>query len=365
MATTLVIIGKSLKINKPFLDYIDDHISLHVKTPSNKIFIDKNDINLFDILQKTIRESEQLLIVASKDNFNLIGKVISTLSEDVLELKNNMLIPSKVSLYKNNSYLIEYNGIYINVLQANENEYLPEILLTCKEESTTFSLIGLDEDSTKILLNPLADTHEVKLTSTALIEGWSFIEAKTNKYGNLENFLKSVKALFPEKFIKNQNVLEHIISSLKDANKSVTVAESCSGGQIASMLTNISGSSEVFNGSIVSYSNHIKQAWLGVSSDTFESYGAVSELCIREMMEGALKASSADFAMATSGIAGPNGGTQSKPVGTVFVGARAKEGNILVERLLLEGDRSYIQKQSCYHAIKLLLHAGSDVFFKK
>jgi len=365
MDTTLVIIGKSLKINSPFLEYIDDHISLHVKAPNKKIFIDKNDDNLFDILEKIIYESEQLLLVASKETFNLIGKAISTLNEDVLELKDNMLLPSKVKSYKEDSYLIDYKNIQINVIQARENEKLPEILLTCKEESSTFSLIGLDEDSTKILLNPLADTHEVKLTSTALIEGWSVIEAKTNKYGNLENFLKSVKSLFPDKFIENQNVLEHIVNSLKESNKTVSVAESCTGGQIASMITKISGSSEIFNGSIVSYSNNIKQAWLGVSSDTFKTHGAVSELCIREMMEGVLKASSSDFAMATSGIAGPSGGTQNKPVGTVFVGARAKDGAILVERLLLQGDRSYIQKQSCYHAIRLLLHVGNNVFFKK
>lgn len=365
MATTLVIIGKSLKINKLFLDYINDHVSLHLNTPNNKIFIDKNDNKLFEILEKTIIESEQVLLIASKDNFNLIGKIISTLNEDVLELKDNMLIPSKISSHKHNSYLLKYKNIPINVIKAVENQKLPEILLTCKEESTLFSLIGLDEDSTKILLNPLADTHEITLSSTPLIEGWSQIEAKTNKYGNLENFLKSVKSLFPDKFISNQNVLEHIVTSLNESNKTVTVAESCTGGQIATMLTSISGSSDIFKGSVVSYSNNIKQSWLGVDKDTLETYGAVSELCVREMMEGALKASSADFAMATSGVAGPNGGSENKPVGTVFAGARVKNGEILVERVLLQGDRSYIQRQSCYHAIRLLLHVGNDIFFKK
>jgi len=365
MATTLVIIGKSLKINKPFLEYIDNHISLHVKTPKTKLFIDKNESNLFSNLEKIINESEQILLVASKDSFNLISKVISTINEDVLELKDNMLLPSKVKHYDKNSYLIEYKAKPINLIQAIENEKLPEIFLTCKNESTIFSLIGLDEDSTKILLNPLSDTYEVRLTSSTLIEGWSIIEAKTNKYGNLQNFLKAVKSLFPDKFILNENVLEHIVNSLKESNQTLSAAESCTGGQIASMITNISGSSEIFNGSIVSYSNNIKKAWLGVSSDTFESFGAVSELCIREMMEGVLKASSADFSVATSGIAGPNGGTKNKPVGTVFVGARSKNGEILIERLLLQGDRAYIQRQTCYHTIRLLLLVGSNIFFKK
>ena len=364
MATTLIIVGKSLKINRPFLEYIDAQISLHVETPKRKIFLDKSESNLFETLENCINQSSQTIIVASSDSFNLVGKIIATLNEDVLELKQNTLIPSKSKEYSDNSYLTNYNSKKVNILRAKENEKLPQIFLTCKESSTQFSLIGLDEDSTKILLAPLADTYEIKLSSTSIVEGWSFIEATTYKYGNLENFLKSVKSLFPDKFIENGNVLAHIVKSLKDANKTVTVAESCTGGGIASMITSISGSSEVFNGSIVSYSNTIKKAWLGVSDDTFKNYGAVSELCIREMLEGVLKRSSSDFALATSGVAGPTGGTDEKPVGTVFVGARSKNGDVLVERVLLQGNREYIQKQSCYHALRLLLHVGKEVFFR-
>jgi nicotinamide-nucleotide amidase len=364
MATTLIIVGKSLKINKPFLEYIDSQVSLHVKTPSQKIFLDKNESHLFEVLEKIINSSNQTLIIASDDSFNIVSKIIATLNEDALELKENTLIPTKSKEYSNNSYLIDFNDKKVNILRANENKKLPQIFLTCKENSTLFSLIGLDEDSTKILLAPLADTYEIKLTSTSIVEGWSLIEASAYKYGDLEHFLKSVKSLFPDKFIENGDILTHIVKSLQNANKTLTVAESCTGGAIASMITSVSGSSEVFKGSIVSYANNIKKAWLGVSDDTFKNYGAVSELCIREMLEGALKRSSSDFALATSGIAGPNGGTESKPVGTVFIGARSKNGEVLVERVLLEGDREYIQKQSCYHAIRLLLHVGKDIFFK-
>ncbi len=363
MDSTLIIVGKSLKINKPFLEYIDSHISLHVATPKQTIFLEKNETDLFDILERTITDSNQTLILASHDSFNLISKIISTLNEDVLELKEQTLIPSKSKLYSTNSYLIEYQGKQVNVLRAKENEKLPEILLTYNESSTLFSLIGLDEDSTKILLNPLADSYDIKLTTTSIIDGWSLVEATSYKYGNIENFLKSVNSLFPDKFIPNSDVLTHIVSSLKNANKTVSIAESCTGGEIASMLTAVGGASEVFNGSVVSYSNTIKQSWLGVSEDTFKSYGAVSELCIREMLEGILKRSSSDFALASSGIAGPLGGTKSKPVGTIFIGARSKDGEVLVERLLLEGDRAYIQKQSCFHAFRLLLQVAKDVFF--
>ncbi len=363
MDTTLIIVGKSLKINKPFLEYIDSHISLHVGTPKQRIFLEKNETNLFEVLEQTILNSKQTIILASDDSFNLIGKILSTLSEDVLELKEKTLIPSKSKEYITDSYMVEYQGKKINILKAKENEKLPQVLLRYEDNSTLFSLIGLDEDSTKILLEPLAENYEIKLTTTSIIEGWSLVEARTYKYGSIENFLKSVKSLFPDKFIKNGDVLTHIVESLKNANKTASMAESCTGGGIATMMTSISGASEVFNGSVVSYSNTIKQSWLGVSEDTFKNYGAVSELCIREMLEGVLKRSSSDFALASSGIAGPLGGTKSKPVGTVFIGARANNGEILVERVLLCGDREYIQKQSCYHALRLLLHVGKDVFF--
>lgn len=149
------------------------------------------------------------------------------------------------------------------------------------------------------------------------------------------------------------------------AKKKIATAESCTGGLIASLITSISGSSYIFDGGIVSYSNDIKRSWLGVSKETLENYGAVSELCVREMMEGALNTSLADFSVATSGIAGPTGGSEEKPVGTVFIGARNKQGEVLVERLLLRGDREYIQKQSAYHALRLLLLVGKETFFTK
>lgn len=365
MATTLIIVGKSLKINKAFLEYIDSQISLHVEMPSQKIFIDKNENHLFESLDNIIKQSEQILIIASKDSFNIVSKIIATLNEDVLELKDETLVPSRAQRYEHNSYLIEYENKNINILKAIENKKLPKILLAHKKSSTQFSLIGLDEDSAKILLEPLTDTYEIKLTTTSMVEGWSYIEASAYKYGNIESFLKSVKSLFPDKYIENPDILAHIVKSLKVAGKTVSTAESCTGGAIAAMITSIEGSSEVFNGGIVSYSNSIKKAWLGVSEDTFKNYGAVSELCIREMLEGVLKRSLADYALAVSGIAGPAGGSESKPVGTVFVGARANNGDILIERLLLCGDRAYIQKQSCFHALKLLLHVGKEVFFQK
>ncbi len=116
------------------------------------------------------------------------------------------------------------------------------------------------------------------------------------------------------------SVVESIVDILDSRGLTVTFAESCTGGKLASTFSEVSGLSRVFNGSVVSYSNGIKAQWLGVKESTLNRYGAVSRECVAEMLDGVLKLSSADCAVAISGIAGPTGGTLEKPVGTVFIG---------------------------------------------
>ena len=121
-------------------------------------------------------------------------------------------------------------------------------------------------------------------------------------------------------FSEEDTPLEVIIGELLKKRKlTVSTAESCTGGSIAERLTSIAGSSEYFKGSIVAYSNEVKKDLLYVSSETLEKYGAVSEETVIEMVKGAMKALKTDCAVATSGIAGPGGGTPEKPVGTVWI----------------------------------------------
>ena len=126
-------------------------------------------------------------------------------------------------------------------------------------------------------------------------------------------------------FSEEDTPLEVIIGELLKKRKlTVSTAESCTGGSIAERLTSIAGSSEYFKGSIVAYSNEVKKDLLYVSSETLEKYGAVSEETVIEMVKGAMKALKTDCAVATSGIAGPGGGTPVKPVGTVWIAAGYK-----------------------------------------
>ncbi|AFL67846.1 CinA family protein [Sulfurospirillum barnesii] len=363
MKSSLIVVGKALRYNTSFLNYIHTTVSNHLDFPDQTVYIDKNDKELFSIVEEAIAHSEDTLILTTAESFNLINKVVATLGEEALELKEGMLIPSKTVHIEENSYLLVRENKRINVLKICETLKLPRILINNKS-SALFSVINIDEDSLKIFLEPLAQNYEIKITPTLLIDGWIIVEAISSKYGNIENFFKAATSLLPQKIINHPDVIEHIIQRLQEQNKTLSIAESCTGGLITTMFTQHAGVSAVFKGGLVTYANEIKESWLGVSGETLEHFGAVSELCVREMLEGVLNASLADYAIATSGIAGPTGGSLEKPVGTVYVGARDKEGNVMIERLLLEGNRAYIQTQSAYHALKLLLHVGESIFLK-
>jgi nicotinamide-nucleotide amidase len=149
-----------------------------------------------------------------------------------------------------------------------------------------------------------------------------------------------------------QNTIE-IINTLKIRNQSITFAESCTGGRIASEFTAISGASSVLNGSVVSYANKIKSQWLKVREETLVKYGAVSKECVEEMLTGVIKLASADCAIAVSGIAGPTGGTEEKPLGTVYLGVLYKD-KIIVEHHIFKGDREAVQEQAKDTSIALL-----------
>src|SRR6185437_10406301 len=129
------------------------------------------------------------------------------------------------------------------------------------------------------------------------------------------------------------DVLEtKIVRWLTDRKQTLAVAESCTGGYISHRLTNVPGASTVFLSGIVTYSNAAKQTFLGVRAETLERYGAVSESVAREMAEGARQAIRADYAIATTGIAGPGGGTPEKPVGTVFIAVATPSETVVLHR---------------------------------
>jgi len=149
------------------------------------------------------------------------------------------------------------------------------------------------------------------------------------------------------------NIVEKIIQRLTKEGKTISFAESCTGGRIAAAFTAISGASEVLHGSCVTYSNDIKHLWLGVDNEVLEKFGAVSRSCVAQMLDGIQKLAGSDYSIAVSGIAGPTGGTELKPVGTVYIGLQTPFSKEIFH-CCFSGPREAVQEQSTVFAIEKL-----------
>jgi PncC family amidohydrolase len=139
--------------------------------------------------------------------------------------------------------------------------------------------------------------------------------------GQIKDELKKVKAIIQDLiFGYDDDSLENVLGQLlKEKGQTMATAESCTGGYIAHLITSIAGSSAYFIGAVVSYANEIKVKELGVEQTDLDEFGAVSEQVVRQMAEGVRQKFNTDFAIATSGIAGPDGGIEAKPVGTIWI----------------------------------------------
>jgi PncC family amidohydrolase len=158
---------------------------------------------------------------------------------------------------------------------------------------------------------------------------------------------------------KQEQLVLRFIDLMRQKKLTCGFAESCTGGLLSSWLTQFSGVSQYFLGSVVTYSNAVKQEVLQVSGTTLENHGAVSSPTVKEMLAGIRRMMKADVAASITGIAGPTGGTSEKPVGLVFI-AVAGPGFEEVERLQLKGDRRSIQEQSCARALEMMIKGLQD-----
>jgi len=152
----------------------------------------------------------------------------------------------------------------------------------------------------------------------------------------------------------DEGLSETVGRLLRDRGLTFSVAESCTGGMISTLLTDVAGSSDYFLGSVVSYADAAKAAFLDVAPDTLRRAGAVSEDVAREMAQGARRRFGSDVALAVTGIAGPGGGSAEKPVGTVFIGISGPRDAEVVKRRMFVGDRASVRRASSLYALELV-----------
>lgn len=147
---------------------------------------------------------------------------------------------------------------------------------------------------------------------------------------------------------------EEVVQTLIKKGYDITTAESCTGGMIASALINVAGVSKIYKEGYITYANEAKSKLLGVDKEALERFGAVSEIVAAQMAEGAAKAAGAKTAIAVTGIAGPDGGTEEKPVGLVYIGCFVN-GKVEVRKNQFQGDRLSVRSQTTKQALQLLL----------
>ena len=198
----------------------------------------------------------------------------------------------------------------------------------------------------------IENTHLItNITLTGMNTGVELLRFQMNRYHNNLNriFTRDVVAM------EDKTVAEVLGGLLHERELTVACAESCTGGNLAHRITQVPGSSAYFLGSVVSYSNDVKARVLGVSRSDISSYGAVSREVVEQMAKGVAELMRTDCAIATSGIAGPDGGTPLKPVGTVWIAVKYGE-MIVSECLHLQGDRNSVIEGATNHGMVMLIN---------
>lgn len=217
------------------------------------------------------------------------------------------------------------------------------------ESDVAYRLDDLFKNQTNPTIAPYAKTGEVTLRVTARcrdeIEGEALVTP----------MIETIKATLGDVVYgtNGRELAEVCHHALIEAGKTLAVSESCTGGRLADAFINYPGSSAYFVEGDVTYSNDAKMRRLGVHRETLDTVGAVSEECAKEMAEGTRKAANTDFALSTTGYAGPDGGEPDKPVGTVFIALASADGTV-VKRLNLFGDRDRIRHAAMLNALDLL-----------
>ena len=211
-------------------------------------------------------------------------------------------------------------------------------------------LLDLIDHQTNPTLATYAKTKEVHLRVTARAKS----EEEAKKL--LKPVIKEIKKRFGNAIYttNEQDTLEAVVVDLlKKYDLTVTTAESCTGGLVAARLVNVPGASEVFREGFVTYSNKAKKKYLDVSKSTLRKYGPVSEQTAKEMATGGVFATDADACVAVTGLAGPDGGTEEKPVGLVYIACYMKD-SVKVEEYCFKGNREKIREQATVQALDLL-----------
>lgn len=285
--------------------------------------------------------------------------------------ENAKILPNKMGtapgmwFEKNGKVFVSMPGVPYEMYYLMEKEVLPKLKAHFTGEPIAHRTI-LTVGEGEARLAKRIETFENNLPEgikLAYLPGLGQVRLRLTATGKDEQILnqrldakvEEIKTLIPEFiFGFGKDTLEEVVGrQLKAEGKTIATAESCTGGFLAHKITAVPGASDYFAGSVISYSNKVKMNQLGVKEETLRRFGAVSEQTVTEMVQGALKLLKTDLAAATSGIAGPGGGTPEKPVGTVWLAVGNKE-KVETKKLQIGKDRLKNIEYSSVQALNMI-----------
>lgn len=231
----------------------------------------------------------------------------------------------------------------------------------------SLQITGLGESRVEEIISPIIkETLSGSLKDNVefgILAHGALITVKFSAIGDSQDFVEKISANLISKieyvlkdyiFGYDFDSIENVVGKLlKERKETLALAESCTGGLLSQRITNIAGSSEYFKNAFIVYSNEAKEKFLGVKKETLEKYGAVSSETAKEMAEGALKVSVADYAVSVTGIAGPGGASKEKPVGLVYIGAASKNKTETFKYNFI-GNRLDIRERAANTALDIL-----------
>lgn len=330
-----------------------------------------------DITKEVLAECMEEKLVLHEESLADITEYFNKIGHTMVENnKKQAYLPENCIVLKNNNgtapgCIIEKNGKIVVMLPGPPKELKPMYLesvkpyLQGKSDTLLYSkvlqIIGIGESAvaqkledmmnnmTNPTVAPYAKDVGVRLRITA--------SCKNETEGKLliapvEEKIREILGICV--YGEGEETLpEATAKMLVERKMTISSAESCTGGMFAQMLTDIAGVSSIFNESVVTYANEAKMEYLGVRKDTLDKYGAVSEQTAYEMAEGICRNTGADVGVGITGIAGPDGGSEQKPVGLVYVGV-CINGKVTVKRLTLAGNRQKVRYSACINAYDMV-----------
>ncbi len=329
-----------------------------------------------DVTKKAVVEALDIPLVENpivknqiKNRFEDISKVSQNIWRQAMTPKGAVLLENKQDIIP--GFIISFEGKKIILLPGNPKQLKQivdqKVMLYLKDWqpsiicSEIIKIMGVTEQDVMEKLGNLMESENPKITTyshTGEVHLRIIAKTDSKKDGKklVAPILEEIKNCFGNLVYstkEEETLEENVVSLLKKYNITVSTAESCTGGCLAGRLVNISGVSNVFGQGFITYSNKAKKKLIGVSKNTLKKHGAVSKQTAKEMAEGVSVTTGSDVGIGITGIAGPEGGTDEKPVGLVYIGCYVKEKAIAREYHFV-GDRNDIREQSVMAALALL-----------